>query len=108
MLEQALKFIDKPNYKALIVFPSHAALMNFYHEITDEIMYFGGTFNMSRLQARFPSGATLSLSTDRFPERHLGVEYQFVGFVDNPDPEFKAFIRTRARSADEGIPVRVV
>ena len=108
MIEQALEFIDKPNYRALIVFPSHTALMDFYHERVGEIVDRGGAFNMARLQAVFPSGATLTLSTDKYPERHYGVEYQFVGFVSHPDPEFQAFISSRVRSADSEIPVRIV
>jgi hypothetical protein len=112
LLVAALRYIDRPDYRAILFRRTYPELEKSLIERTRK--YFsaaGAVYNEQKKTWTFPSGAKVILSQlqyDASVNEHLSAEYQYIAFdeaVTFTEKQF-TFLMSRLRSAT-GIPCRI-
>lgn len=112
LLVDAIKYYQRPKFNGIIFRKTYPEIEFLIDRTRDLYSHTGGTFYESSRQWRWPWGATLEfrhLDKDKDVYKHMGPEYQFVGFDESThQKEFvvRYLLNSRMRST-EGIPLRM-
>lgn len=117
LIMAALKYVDNPRYRALILRCSYPALKEpegILDQMREWLEGTGAKWNGADMEWKFPSGAIIRfghLSHDKALERYIGGGYHFVGFdqleqFTQHQYQF-IFSRLRKRVLTSDIPLRI-
>jgi hypothetical protein len=107
-LKEVFEHIDKPEYRALLVFSSRDRAQSFAFEQLKA--HPDATYQAPRMIMAFPSGARVQLSALEHASdyhRFAGCVYQFICFADPIDDYARAYIAAGCRSRNAEIPAKV-
>lgn len=113
LIALALRHVDKPNYKALILRRTYPRLEEIIDRCHDLYPSFGGEWRETKRRWTFPSGATIKLGHMQHEDDkrdYTGKEYQFIGWdelTEFTDSQYTFVVNSRARTKDSSIPVRI-
>ena len=113
LISLALRHIDKPNYKGLILRRTFPRLEEIIDRCYDRYPSHGGVYRTGTRRWFFPSGASIRLGHMQHEDDkrdYQGKEYQFIGWdelTEFTQSQYEFVTISRIRTSDSTIPVRV-